>query len=126
MNIKHPSGVFRTYGTKSIKYLYAIEHLGAKLVESNIQCLGPGNLVRFENGKEEEFDIVLLNTGYKKSSFEGFCIPGDDKILSKVLSEASYVRNLYKRVSEAHALKRYTSVLSSYRLHFHVRLSILP
>lgn len=117
MNIKHPSGVFRTYGTKSIKYLYAIEHLGAKLVESNIQCLGPGNLVRFENGKEEEFDIVLLNTGYKKSSFEGFCIPGDDK---------SYVRNLYKRVSEAHALKRYTSVLSSYRLHFHVRLSILP
>ena len=103
MNLKHPAGMYRTYGTKSIKFLAAVETLGAKLVGSSIHSMGPGNRVDFVNGYTEQFDIVLLNTGYKKSNFEGFCFPASkknchDKVLFNVFSEASSVRNLFKRV----------------------------
>ena len=65
--------------------------------------MGPRNQVEFVDGSYGKFDIVLLNTGYTKSSFEGFCFPPSmkdchDKVLFNVLSEASYVRNLFKRV----------------------------
>lgn len=62
--------------------------------------------MEFENGRREEFDIILLNTGYKRSTFEGFCYsptsaPQDvlhDETLFQVLKEATNVRNLYKRL----------------------------
>jgi len=36
--------------------------------------MGPENRVEFEDGSDGEFDIVLLNTGLQKSSFEGFAL----------------------------------------------------
>ena len=58
-------------------------------------------VVEFENGYIGNFDIILLNTGYKRSTFEGFCFsPIDeelhDETLFQILKEASNVRNLYK------------------------------
>lgn len=98
MNLKHPVGVYKTYGTKSIKFLSAVEHLGAKLIHSNIKSMGPGNRVEFENGTIGEFDVVLMNTGYTKTNFDGFVEDCSDETLSSILCEASYVRNLFKRV----------------------------
>lgn len=103
MNLEHPAGVYKTYGTKSVSFLSAIVHLGATLIKSSIQSMGPGNHISFENGQQAEFDIILLNTGYKKTNFQSFCFPTSiadhhDEALFKVLSEASYPRNLFKRV----------------------------
>ena len=104
LNLKHPTGVYHTYGTKSVGFLRAVEELGSKLVRSTIKKMGPGNRVEFANGEDGEYDLVLLNTGYTASSFQGFCYPPSmkdkhDPILYQILSEASIVRNLYKRVT---------------------------
>ncbi len=104
LNLKHPTGVYHTYGTKSVGFLRAVEEYGAKLVSSTIKKMGPGRRVEFVNGAEGEYDLVLLNTGYTASSFQGFCYPPSmkdkhDAVLYQVLSEASAVRNLYKRVT---------------------------
>ncbi len=104
LNLKHPTGVYHTYGTKSVGFLRAVEEYGAKLVSSTIKTMGPGKRVEFVNGAEGEYDLVLLNTGYTASSFQGFCYPPSmkdkhDPVLYQILSEASVVRNLYKRVT---------------------------
>ena len=104
LNLTHPGGIYKTYGTKSINFLVAIEELGAKFVHSGIKSMGPDKQITFCDGTVMEYDILLLNTGYGKSNFEGFCSSDpsspreEDKILHDVFSEASYARNLYKRV----------------------------
>jgi len=81
-----------------------IEHLGVKFIQSSISAIGSDYKVEFEDGSSGEFDIVLLNTGYQQSSFEGFCFDRNsmeeefDATLFQILQEASYTRNLYKRV----------------------------
>jgi len=103
LNLKHSAGFYKTYGTKSIKFLVAIEHLGVQFIPSTISEMSGYN-VEFEDGSSGEFDMILLNTGYQKSNLEGFCFDrtsmevDHDATLFQVLKEASYGRNLYKRV----------------------------
>ena len=75
LNLRHPVGVIKTYGTNSVNFLHAIEHLEAKFVSSSIHSMGHHNRVHFVDGSSGKFDIVVLNTGYIKSSFEEFCFP---------------------------------------------------
>lgn len=103
LNRSHPDGVYKTYGTKSIHFLYAAEHLGLELIASTISKISSKNTVEFENGMMGDFDIILLNTGYQRSTFEGFCHDPikkelHDKNLFEILKQASNVRHLYKRM----------------------------
>jgi hypothetical protein len=72
LNAEHPGGVYRTYGSKSIGFLIAVEHMGAKLIKTTIKSFGPGKMVTFEDGTSEEFDVVVLNTGYTKTWFDEY------------------------------------------------------
>lgn len=103
LNRSHPDGVYKTFGTKSVHFLYAVEHLGLELIASTISKISSKNTVEFENGTMGDFDIILLNTGYQRSTFEGFCHDPieeelHDKNLFEILKQASNVRHLYKRM----------------------------
>jgi dimethylaniline monooxygenase (N-oxide forming) len=97
LNLQHPGGVYKTYGTKSASFAEAIVEHGAVLAPQVAQ-LGPGKRVEFTDGTVVEADVIVCNTGYGAPVFEQMLAPNStDGELRKVLQECSCVRSLYKR-----------------------------
>ena len=97
-NLRHPSGVYKTYGTKSSSFLEAVVEHGAVL-KPQVRSLGPGKRVVFTDGTEIEADILVCSTGFGPPGFTSLLAAGSaDGLLKRVLDDASTsVRHLYKR-----------------------------
>ena len=97
-NLRHPAGVYKTYGTKSSSFIEAIVEHGA-VMKPQVRSIGPGKRVVFTDGSEIEADILVCSTGFGPPNFTHL-MPADstDALLERVLHDASSsVRNLYKR-----------------------------
>jgi hypothetical protein len=53
LKLEHPVAVYKTYGTKSVHFLRAIECLGLMNVGSTIRAMGPGFVSNLKMGPME-------------------------------------------------------------------------
>lgn len=96
LNLKHPMGVQRTYGTKATSFIEAILTHGVRHA-SAIANVGPGKKVSFVDGSSIEADVVIMNTGYQRPGFDKLCCQSTDPVLHRILDESRVARQLFKR-----------------------------